>query len=161
MLSQDSRMHKAVGFVAHLGDANCFVKDVLSWVPCCVHCSAVNWHKDMPVRVHSNTPYIYLNLDCGIWQSWHDLLIALDTGNIFLFGVVWFFFSERLLISLPIFVLSFETLTSISASFWHAAFLTAFQACHLCREVPVSFSVVSPLLQFDTCFVGAWAQPSF
>lgn len=162
MLSQDSRMHKAVGFVAHLGDANCFVKDVLSRVLCCVHCSAVNWHKDMPVRVHSNTPFIYLNLDYGIWQRWHVLLIALDTGNIFWFGVGLVFF-----LNICSFLCQFLFCHSkLSLAFQHPSGMLLFSLrFRLVTYVVKSqcHSVLSVLYcsLLHECFVGAWVQPSF
>lgn len=83
MLSQDSRTHKAVGVVAHLGDTNCFVKDHAQLSP--LLCSL--FRCELTQRHASESPLKYpiylLNLGNSIWQSWHVFVVALETGNIF------------------------------------------------------------------------------
>lgn len=65
MLSQDRSMHKAVGFVAHLSEANCFVTDCAHLNP--LLCSS--FRCELTQRHASESPLKHLiSLPKSVWR---------------------------------------------------------------------------------------------
>lgn len=93
MVSQDSRTHKAVGVVAHLGDSNCFVKDHAQLSP--LLCSL--FRCELTQRHASESPLkypIYLpksGTAYGRVGLFLLLLLRLGTSFLFLFWFLVFF----------------------------------------------------------------------
>lgn len=66
MLSQDRSAHKAVGFVAHLGEANCFVTDCAQLSP--LLCSS--FRCEVTLRHASESPLKHpIDLPKSIWRT--------------------------------------------------------------------------------------------
>lgn len=126
----------------------------------------------MPVRVHSNTPFTYLNLGNGIWQSWHVFVVAFETGNIFWFLVLvflsFFFFFH---------VCSFlcqGQFENLAIFFYQPKLSLAFQHSSGMLLFPLRFRLVTFVVKSQRhsvssvlycsllceCFVGTWAHPS-
>lgn len=167
MLSQDSRTHKAVGVVAHLGDTNCFVKDHAQLSP--LLCSL--FRCELTQRHASESPLKYpiylLNLGNSIWQSWHVFVVALETGNIFCCFFFLFFFH----------ICSFlcqRQFENLAFFFYQSKLSLAFQHSSGMLLFPLRFRLVTLVVKSQChsvlsvlycslvceCFVGTWAHPS-
>lgn len=169
MLSQDRSMHKAVGFVAHLSEANCFVTD-------CAHLSPLlcsSFRCELTQRHASESPHRHLiYLPKSVWGMaelawvwcWFLLLgTAFDLGGRSIFFSPPQFFSKGNLKILPFF--SFYQ-SKLSLAFQHSSGMLLFPLPFR----PVVFVVKSPchsVLSVFYCSVAhecsteTWVHPSF
>lgn len=173
MVSQDSRTHKAVGVVAHLGDANCFVKDHAQLSP--LLCSL--FRCELTQRHASESPLKYpiylpksgerhmaeLACFCCCFWDWEHLLVFGFSFSFFFFFFfhVCSFLCQRQFENLAIFFYQ----PKLSLAFQHSSGMLLFPlrfrlVTFVVKSQRHSVSSVLYCSLLCECFVGTWAHPS-
>lgn len=173
MVSQDSRTHKAVGVVAHLGDSNCFVKDHAQLSP--LLCSL--FRCELTQRHASESPLkypIYLpksGTAYGRVGLFLLLLLRLGTSFLFLFWFLVFFSFFFFHVCSFLCQRQFENLAIF---FYQSKLSLAFQHSSGMLLFPLRFRLVTFVVKSQRhsvlsvlycsllceCFVGTWAHLS-